>query len=325
MSYLEGLRTLNGYTMTEMLNEMLRVLPPAAYTAVGDNKRFTDINPAYLTEVVTRVFGPIGIGWKFEYDDIQVQDKVEKTRNGDRTVHIADIFKLRLYYAFVDDQGNPQWSEPILATGGNKNSDRGHAVRGALTNAIGAAFAKLCWQLRTYKGIVTHDNAQEAYEKQKAKDAAKKAGSNGSKPERDVEESEEAPITTEAVEVGHSEGQAEEEPADERTEEEVVEKVETGEIPLALSEEVEIAMKAVIPDGLGIPRAGSTLGEIAGDKAYNERILTYITGERAHASTKEYFKAETPELKALRDAGIVVLAHLREQGKVTKARRKASA
>jgi len=50
-------------------------------------------------------------------------------------------------------------SEPITATGGNDNEVESYAVRGALTNAIGAAFAKLTWQLPVYKGQLSQRNA----------------------------------------------------------------------------------------------------------------------------------------------------------------------
>ena len=62
-------------------------------------------------------------------------------------------------YRLLDATGQPLISEPITATGGNDNEVESYAVRGALTNAIGAAFAKLTWQLPVYKGQLSHRNA----------------------------------------------------------------------------------------------------------------------------------------------------------------------
>ena len=56
-------------------------------------------------------------------------------------------------------RGHTLISEPITATGGNDNEVEAYAVRGALTNALGAAFAKLTWQLPVYKGQLSHRNA----------------------------------------------------------------------------------------------------------------------------------------------------------------------
>lgn len=323
MAQLDKYKTLTDMTFQEVLVEMKRILPPAAYKAVGTNSRLTDINPAYLTEVATRVFGPVGIGWSFDYDAIETRDAIESTRNGDRAVTIADIYKLSLKYAYVDDNGSIRWSEPILATGNSKNSDRGHAVRGALTNAIGAAFSKLLWQLKTYKGIVDHNNAREMYDKQKERDAKKKA--NGSKPVQE-EEPEEVPVTAD-VEVGH-EVEVENEPFEEEGSPVVAPK-ETEKSDLAekinVSEDykiqLEIASKLVIPDGIGIPMAGSSLGEVVENPLHSEPILTFLAGERVHKKTNEYLKTNTPEMKALQHAARILLQDLRDRGVVAKQRK----
>lgn len=76
--------------------------------AAGRLKGFTDVNPMWRIKRLTEIFGPCGIGWKYEpiHRDIQ-------TFNGETCVFI-DI----MLYVVDPETGN--WSEGIYGTGGSK-------------------------------------------------------------------------------------------------------------------------------------------------------------------------------------------------------------
>jgi len=155
-------KTVTGFTLEQVVAELQKPLPAAAYKPVPGASDLTDIDPAYLTEVATRVFGPIGFGWWYDYTptDLTVSAEVRTAKSGrEYTVFTASLHKLIVRYRLIDASGTTLISEPITATGGNDNEVESYAVRGALTNAIGAAFAKLTWQLPVYKGQLSHRNA----------------------------------------------------------------------------------------------------------------------------------------------------------------------
>ena len=172
MNVMQDWKTLTGLTLGQAITKLAEVLPPDAYKKVPGAADLTDIDPAYLTETVTRVFGPCGLGWTFSYNpaDLDVRYVERTTRRGDAyAVYEATLARLDLRYCCLNAEDHQTWSEAILANGGSDNEQKGFAVRGALTNAIGAAFAKLCWQILVYKGIVSHDNAAAIYKKQTEK------------------------------------------------------------------------------------------------------------------------------------------------------------
>ena len=155
-------KTVTGFTLEQVVAELQKPLPAAAYKPVPGASDLTDIDPAYLTEVATKVFGPIGFGWWYDYapTDLTVSAEVRTAKSGrEYTVFTASLHKLIVRYRLIDATSNTLISEPITATGGNDNEVESYAVRGALTNAIGAAFAKLTWQLPVYKGQLSHRNA----------------------------------------------------------------------------------------------------------------------------------------------------------------------
>lgn len=55
--------------------EQLRVTPPEARKEIkgGRLKGFTDINPMWRIKKLTEVFGPCGIGWKYEIVNQRLQ------------------------------------------------------------------------------------------------------------------------------------------------------------------------------------------------------------------------------------------------------------
>ena len=155
-------KTVTGFTLEQVVAELQKPLPASAYKPVPGASDLTDIDPAYLTEAATKIFGPIGFGWWYDYapTDLTVKAEVRTAKSGrEYTVYTASLHKLIVRYRLIDASGTTLISEPITATGGNDNEVESYAVRGALTNAIGAAFAKLTWQLPVYKGQLSHRNA----------------------------------------------------------------------------------------------------------------------------------------------------------------------
>ena len=155
-------QTVTGFTLEQVIAELQKPLPASAYKPVPGASDLTDIDPAYLTEVATKVFGPAGFGWWFDFQptDLVIAAEARTAKSGrEYTVYTASLHKLVVRYRLLDATGQTLISEPITATGGNDNEVESYAVRGALTNAIGAAFAKLTWQLPVYKGQLSHRNA----------------------------------------------------------------------------------------------------------------------------------------------------------------------
>ena len=317
-NYIDTFYTFTGFKMMDAIREFIKILPARAYKAVGNNDRLTDISPAYLTEVATKVFGPVGIGWYYEHGPVEVTEG--RTSKGN-TNFTADINEFSLYYLYVNpEHAIVHTSFPIKATGSSTNGDRGHAVRGALTNALGAAFSKLCWQLKTYKGIVSHLNAAEAYKLQQEKEKAVT-------PEEEMN-----PAQAEETDIIH--GADEPVNSGEIEEVEDVEEKVTEVVPVPAPEKTEdskagvdnitikTAYQKVVMDGIGVPMAGSTLSDVSKSKEMGEKILTYLAGERPHAKTSTIFSPDTTEGKSLKKAAILVLADLREKGKIPKQRTK---
>ena len=155
-------RSVTGFTLPAAIAEMQKPLPASAYKPVPGASDLTDIDPAYLTEIATQVFGPIGFGWWYDFQptDLTISAEARTAKSGrEYTVFTASLHKLIVRYRLLDAAGHTLISEPITATGGNENEVESYAVRGALTNALGAAFAKLTWQLPVYKGQLSHRNA----------------------------------------------------------------------------------------------------------------------------------------------------------------------
>ena len=155
-------QTVTGFTLAQVVAEMQKPLPASAYKPVPGATDLTDIDPAYLTEIATKVFGPIGLGWWYDFrpGDLVISAEARTAKSGrEYTVFTVSLHKLSVQYRLLDGSGQTLVSEPITATGGNDNEVESYAVRGALTNAIGAAFAKLTWQLPVYKGQLSHRNA----------------------------------------------------------------------------------------------------------------------------------------------------------------------
>ena len=148
----DELRTFTGLTITQALAALQAKLEPNAYKKVsGSGVSLTDIKPAYLTEVLTDVFGICPIGWSFDWDSVELTGQMTTTSSGkERYVWQADIFRGWLTYTLTDGDSDHEFK--VLGTGGSDNDEKEYAVRGAVTNMLGAAASKLLWQLPVYKG-----------------------------------------------------------------------------------------------------------------------------------------------------------------------------
>ena len=127
----------------------------------GRLKGFTDINPMWRLKRLTEVFGPCGIGWKYE-----IVNTYTIPGANDEVAAFVDI---RLYYK----QGN-EWSEGVPGLGGSmfvsKEKNGMHTsdecFKMALSDAIGTACKALGMSADIYfsKDRSKYTEAQEAPE-----------------------------------------------------------------------------------------------------------------------------------------------------------------
>ncbi len=120
---------------TQLFDQM-RVTPQEARKPItgGRLKGFTDINPMWRFKRLTEVFGPCGIGWKYEIVSQRIQPG-----HGNEVAAFVDIL---LYYKI-----NGEWSAGIPGVGGSSfvAMEKGGAhtsdecFKMALTDAIGTA------------------------------------------------------------------------------------------------------------------------------------------------------------------------------------------
>lgn len=75
----------------------------------GDLKGKTDINPQWRYEAMTETFGLVGIGWKYEIQNLWTEPGA---RN--ETLAFAQIA------VYIRDPETKNWSEPIIGIGGSK-------------------------------------------------------------------------------------------------------------------------------------------------------------------------------------------------------------
>ena len=118
------------------LFEKFRTTPAEARKEItgGRLKGFTDINPMWRFKRLTEVFGPCGIGWKYEIVSQRIQHG-----HGNEVAAFVDIL---LYYKL-----DGKWSDGIPGVGGSsfvameskgaRTSDE--CFKMALTDAIGTA------------------------------------------------------------------------------------------------------------------------------------------------------------------------------------------
>ena len=94
--------------------ESARDVPKEARKAIGGGrlKGMTDINPMWRVKKLTELFGPAGIGWRFDPPIFEEKPGV----NGEIMVHCCT----NLYIRQLDEGGEKnEWSAPIPGVGGS--------------------------------------------------------------------------------------------------------------------------------------------------------------------------------------------------------------
>jgi len=153
--------TLSGFSPEEVFRILALPLPPECYKPVPAGAGLTDIDPAARDVVLNRVFGPCGVGWCYDYGQIQVEPV---TRKGGNAAFRAFIPRLALRIVWVIN-GERVWSEPIPVAGSSTNHTAGYAAKGAATSAISGAASHLGFQQFVYMGKLTERTARKAYAK----------------------------------------------------------------------------------------------------------------------------------------------------------------
>lgn len=148
------------------LFEKFRTTPNEARKEIkgGRLKGFTDINPMWRFKVLTEVFGPCGIGWRYEI----VDQKIIPGHGGE----IAAFVDILLFYKW-----NGEWSQAIPGVGGSsfvKKESGGlytsdECFKMALTDAIGTACKALGMSADIY-----FNNDRTKYNSQNNEDTKKK-------------------------------------------------------------------------------------------------------------------------------------------------------
>lgn len=169
------LRTMTGKTPAEVSEILQRELEADAYQPVRNRDYLTDINPAYLLEALNECFGLAGIGWGYDYDhEMMIFGKVEWTSGIATKVTIK---KFDFWYM----AGSARWHIP--SSGGSTNMEEEDAVKGAVTNCIGNAAAKLLWQIAVRKGKIEHakpkKDRKQAKDKRSPRQRKQQAGQQG--------------------------------------------------------------------------------------------------------------------------------------------------
>ncbi len=149
--------------------EAARAVPASATKEIagGRLKGMTDINPMWRIKKLTELFGPCGIGWKYEV----TRQELQPGANGE----IAAFVNINLY---IKKDG--EWSEPIPGTGGSMfvakektglyTSDECYKM--ALTDAISVACkalgfgADVYWKADRTKYDRAKDNSIDLPEKE---------------------------------------------------------------------------------------------------------------------------------------------------------------
>lgn len=166
----------NGETKNLRFYEALRKVPDSALKKIGAGRLsgMSDINPVWRIKAMTEVFGPCGIGWKYE-----ITKQWQETYGSE----VKSFTNINLYINVGGD-----WSDPIPGTGGatlvEQNSrglyvnDEGHKM--SLTDALSVAMKSLGVAADVYFSKDAHYNTK--YDQQQYS-AQQKAASSAQKPQ----------------------------------------------------------------------------------------------------------------------------------------------
>lgn len=149
-------KTATGVPLEELFARLDEPLPPDAYKPIrggkGERLGFTDIDPAYWLEQICELFGMPGEGWRFE---VILHDRTPvETAKGQTW---AVVYTCELRYRIVDENGQAQWSHPVLGFGSHEDAEACWALRGAYTSALCNAWRNLGSQRSVWQGRRGHD------------------------------------------------------------------------------------------------------------------------------------------------------------------------
>jgi len=153
---IEDIKTMTGLPLEEALQELDAQLPPEAYSPVPGAVELTDIDPNWMRAVLNRVFGPCGYGWGYNYapEHLEIRYEVQSTSHGERGMYVAVLKHLRFWYKL--HYSNATVICDVHATGASAAPNVAHAMKGALTNAIGHAASNVGFQQSVYLGLRNH-------------------------------------------------------------------------------------------------------------------------------------------------------------------------
>ncbi len=153
MNILNDWKTMRGIPAGVVFNALAQLLPKIAYKAAGVSY-LTDINTGFMTRMLESIFGPAGLGWRFDYsvDDLVIQA-------GEKRIN-AILKKGTFTYVLVDAMGNMR-EFSVSSAGSSDNSEDGYAIAGAITATLGQCISRLGWQNPVYCGQVSHTSIEE--------------------------------------------------------------------------------------------------------------------------------------------------------------------
>lgn len=140
----------------------------------GKLKGKSDINTQWRYEALTAVFGPCGVGWKYEIADVKM---IDVTATKETMVFV--LVKLQWF-----DKESDKWSEPIFGWGGDfiivkdKWGLHGNdeAMKMATTDAVGTAAKQLGVGADVYRGYIDKGVSDSKYQEY---DYASQTAQNG--------------------------------------------------------------------------------------------------------------------------------------------------
>ena len=128
----------------------LRKAPPSALKTIGGGrlKGFTDVNPQWRYEAMTKQFGPCGVGWKYEIEKLWLEPGTD-----------GQMVACVCVYLFIKQDG--EWGEAIPGIGGSmlisKESGGLHtndeAYKMAVTDALSTAMKMVGVAADIYAGL----------------------------------------------------------------------------------------------------------------------------------------------------------------------------
>ncbi len=161
---IENSKTLTGKPLMEAIRELDRELEPHAYKAIEGGKAraigLTDILPAYLHELVSEMFGALGVGWWFEIIDLKTRIIAD---DDSKKESFTSTCIIKVHYRYDDPDCAPitQVSMPIYGSGGSTNTQIEWAEKGAITSGLATAWSFAGYQISVYKGKRSHKTSGE--------------------------------------------------------------------------------------------------------------------------------------------------------------------